>query len=106
MQDRVTELTERKNAIDQRIEDYLASNEDERTDVEEKMTTQCRVIKEGFERNTLMKIRKADEDEKMITFEYLLKVSDNSNSLNYRGKGPKDRWKSGRRGQGGRQRGF
>ena len=70
------------------------------------MTTQCRIIRESFERNTLMKMRKSDNEEKMTKFEYLLKVSENnSNSLNYRGKGPKDRWKPGR-GQRGNQRGY
>ena len=105
MQDRVAEYTEKKNVIDQRIADYLVANEDEKTDMEEKMETQSRTIKESFERNTLMKMRKSDDDEKMTTFEYLVKISDNSNSLNYRGRSSRERRRPSRP-RGSRQRGY
>ena len=103
MQDRVVELTEKKNSIDARITEYLAGNESEQTEVEEKMTAQCKTIRESYERNSMMKMKKSDDDEKMTTFEYLVKFSDNTNnSLNYRGRSSQDRRRPSRT-HGGRQ---
>ena len=102
MQDRVTEYNEKKLVIDQAIEEYLTSHEDAREDIEAKMATQERTLRETFQRNTLAKMKESDDKEKMNSFEYLLKYTDNS--LNYQGRPsrPNNRkapWKHTRRGQ-------
>ena len=86
MKDRVTELNEKKTEIDQKIEEYLATHENARTEIQEKMTSQDRTLRETFQRNSLQKMKEADNQEKMNSFEYLLKITDTS--LNYRGNSP------------------
>ena len=85
MNDRVAEYNEKKLVIDQTIEEYLTSHEDTREDTTEKMASQERTLRETFQRNTLSKMKETDEKEKMNSFEYLLKYTDSSSSLNYRG---------------------
>ena len=97
MEDRVVEWTEKKNELDQRFEEYLSANEEKRTDIERQMEAQVRTIKENFERTSLAKLKKTDDDEKLKSFEYLLKVSNNSNdALNYRGQSSRTRPRRGR----------
>ena len=90
MEDRVADWTEKKNYIDHVIEEFLKGNEDQRTEVEQKLATQSRVIKETFDRTTMAKLKKTDDDEKMKSFEYLIKTTDND-SLNYRGQSSRSR---------------
>ena len=102
MKDRVTEYNEKKFAIDQTIEEYLSSHEDLREDIEEKKASQERTLLETFQRNTLSKMKETDDKEKMNSFEYLLKYTDSSSSLNYRGgrsRPPHRRPYRGKRGQ-------
>ena len=97
MEDRVAEWTEKKNELDRRIEEYLITNEEKRADTERQMETQVRTIKENFERTSLAKLKKSDDDEKLKSFEYLVKVTDNSNdALNYRGQSSRARQRRGR----------
>ena len=104
MKDRVLEYSEKKAAIDQRIQDHLVAHEDERPDIEARMTTQSRTLQELFERNTLSKLKETDDQEKKKSFEYLLKYTDSS--LNYRGDNPRTRNRKPQRKRGGRQQGF
>ena len=99
MQDRVVEYLQ-KTSIDERIQTYIAANEDSKTEIEEQMNAQDRTAKELFERNTLMKLKQTDDDEKMNTFEYLLKFSDHS--LNSRGQSSRGRIRASHR-RGGRR---
>ena len=100
MEDRVVEWAEKKNQIDQRIEEFLTANEEKRTDVERQMETQTRSIKENFERTSLVRLKKTDDEEKLKSFEYLVKIADNSNdSLNYRGQSSRARQRRGGRNQ-------
>ena len=85
MNDRVAEYKEKKLFIDWTIEEHLRSHEDTREDTTEKMTTQERTLRDTFQRNTLSKMKETDEKEKMNSYEYLLKYTDSSSSLNYRG---------------------
>ena len=103
MQDRVLEYTEKKNAIDGRITEFLTNHEENRTEVEQQMTHQDRSTKEIFERNTMTKLKKTDDEEKMNTYEYLITVAENE-ALNYRGQSSRSRRRAGRRGP--RQQGF
>ena len=89
MTDRVTEYTEKKNLIDARIEEYLTLNEDKRTDIENQMTTQVRSTKDNFERKTITFMKNIDNEEKMNSYEYLIKVSDGP--LNFRGQSSRSR---------------
>lgn len=95
MEDRVLEYTEKKNSIDQKIEEYLTSNQDKRDSIEQQMGNQIKSVKDNFERNTMTKLRKTDDGEKMNSFEYLLTVAEND-SLNYRGQSSRARQKRGR----------
>ena len=104
MRDRVLEYSEKKAAIDQRIEDYLANHEDNRPDIETRMTSQSRTLQEQFECNSLSKLKETDDQEKIKSFEYLLKFTDNS--LNYRGDSSRTRNRRPPRRRGGRQRGY
>ena len=83
MRDRVNEHTEKKTAIDQKIQEHLALHEDARTDIEQKMTFQDKSLRETFQRNSLTKMKESDNQEKMNSFEYLVKYTDSS--LNSRG---------------------
>ena len=96
MEDRVIEHTELKNSIDLQIQEYLSSNESKRDPIEQQMGNQIKSVKESFERNTMVKLKKTDEEEKMHSFEYLITVADNNDSLNYRGRGSRARQKRGR----------
>ena len=105
MRDRVLEQTEKKTSIDQKIQEHLALHEEARSDVEEKMTFQDRTLLETFQRNTLMKMKETDNQEKMNSFEYLVKFTTTTDSsLNYRGNHsrPRNRRPS-RKPRGGRQ---
>ena len=84
MEDRASECTEKKNTLDQKIEEYLTSNEERRAAIEQQMSHQVRSTKENFERNTMAKLKKTDDTEKMNSYEYLITVAEND-SLNYRG---------------------
>ena len=86
MHDRVADYKEKKAAIDQKIEEYLTSHEEVRAETEAKMSSQERTLRETFQRNTLTKMKETDEQEKMNSYEYLLKYTDSRDSLNYRGK--------------------
>ncbi len=96
MEDRVTEYTEKKNSIDQTIEEYLASNPDKRTNIEQQMGNQLRSVKDNHERNTMAKLKKTDDDEKMNSFEYLITVAESNDSLNYRGQSSRARMRRGK----------
>ena len=100
MQDRVLEYTQKKTSIDDRIQTYLTTNEESRTEIEEQMNLQERTAKELFQRNTLMKMKQTDDDEKMNSFEYLLIVTDHS--LNSRGQNTRGRHRPSNR-RGGRR---
>ena len=88
MQDRVAEYKQKKATIDEKIEEYLTIHEDNRTMITDKMQSQERTLRETFQRNTLNKMKESDNQEKMNSFEYLLKFSD---SLNYRGNSSRSR---------------
>ena len=104
MQDRVAEYQQKKTAIDEKIEEYLTTHEDVRTTTTEKMQLQERTLRETFQRNMLNKMKESDDQEKMNSFEYLLKFSD---SLNYRGRSSRTRNRRAPRRQGrGNQRGY
>ena len=105
MRDRVAEYQEKKALIDKKIEDHLNIHEDARTEIEARITSQDRTLKETFERNTLTKMKQTDNEEKMHSYEYLLKFTDN-NSLNYRGNSSRTRHRKPSRNRGGRQRGY
>ena len=92
MEDRVAEWTEKKNTLDQQIEEYLTTHEDKRSTIEQQMSHQVRATKDNFERNTMTKLKKTDDAEKMNSYEYLITVADNnSDSLNYRGQSSRSR---------------
>ena len=95
MEERVLEYTEKKNSIEQGINEFLATNEERRTEIDQRMATQVRSVKDIFERNTMAKIKNTDDEEKMNTFEYLITVAEND-SLNYRGQSSHTRRRGGR----------
>ena len=103
MQDRTVEYLEKKAAIDQRIEEYIANHEEKRAEIEQRVTHQDRSVKEIFDRNTMAKLKKTDDEEKMNSYEYLITVAEND-SLNYRGQSSRSRRRPGRRGP--RQQGY
>ena len=102
MQDRVVEFNEKKVAIDQKIEEYLSSHEDARADTEARIASQERTLRETFQRNSLTKMKESDEQEKMNSFEYLLKYTDSRDSLNYRGNNSRPRNRRASRQRSGR----
>ena len=97
MQDKTTEYLEKKAAIDQRIKEYVANHEGKRAEIEQRITHQDRSVKEIFDRNTMAKLKKTDDEEKMNSYEYLITVAEND-SLNYRGQSSRSRRRAGRRG--------
>ena len=105
MRDRAEEYKEKKAMIDKKIEDHLTTHEDDRAEIETRKTSQDRTLKETFERNTLTKMKETDNDEKMNSYEYLLKFTDNS-SLNFRGNGSRTCNRRPSRNRRGRQRGY
>ena len=105
MLDCAAEYKEKKALIEQKIEEHLTTHEDTRTEIEARMSTQDRTLRETFERNTMTKMKQNDDEEKMQTFEYLLKFTDNG-SLNYRGNSLRTRHLKTPRDWGGRQRGY
>ena len=106
MQDRVAEYQQKKEEIDAKVEEYMTTNEETRTSITERMQSQERTLRDTFQRNTLNKMKESDSQEKMNSYEYLLKFSD---SLNYRGNGSRTRNRRAPRGRGwgrGNQQGF
>ena len=78
MRDRIEEYTEKKRRIETSIQEYIASNEEKRGDIENKMSTQSRMTKEKFNRTTLRKLKQTDDQEKMNCQEYLITVAEES----------------------------
>ena len=103
MQDRVAEFKQKRDAIEEKIEGYLTTHEDDRTSITERMQTQERTLRDTFQRNSLNKMKEFDNQEKMNSFEYLLKFT--SDSLNFRGNASRARNRRAprRRGRGNQQ---
>ncbi len=78
MRDRIEEYTEKKHRIETSIQEYIASNEEKRGDIENKMSAQSRMTKEKFNRTTLRKLKQTDDQEKMNCQEYLITVAEES----------------------------
>ena len=83
MQDRLIEFGEKKRELEEKIESFLQKNEDQRTNIAERLTNDDQKAKQDYQRKISL-MRNTDSQEKKTLANYLLKFqgekSDNSNS--------------------------
>ena len=88
MRDNVQNWTERKRKIDEKLEEFLTLNEDQRPELSEKMAKQDTQCSDEFDKG-FAKMKRTDDEEKLSLTELLLKTDDNKEdadtSNNYRG---------------------
>ena len=88
MRNNVKNWSERKRIIDEKLEEFISQNEDQRPDLSEKMTKQDKQCRDEFEKG-FSKMKNTDAEEKNTITEFLLKTEGSKEdvefSKNYRG---------------------
>ena len=88
MRDNIKNWTEKKQKIEEKLEEFLAQNEDQRTELSDKIIKQETQCKDEFEKG-FIKIKKTDEEEKFELSDYLIETDEDkdASSKNFRGRG-------------------